>query len=107
MPRRESGILTLFQSSDSGRMSASWPLRNAPYSFAERSRVLGGVNAIGVVEPGRALAGSGRVSAAKPAGSGGFVGGHEAMKRDARAETWLRERGVCAYNASADCSARE
>jgi hypothetical protein len=65
-------------------MMASWPLKNAPYSLEARLRPLGGVNLSGVVEPGRALAGSGSVSwAYEVAGSFGFVGGHEAMKFDA------------------------
>jgi len=65
-------------------MMASWPLKNAPYSLEARLRLLGGVNLSGVVEPGRALAGSGSVSWAYVATvSDGFVGGHEVMKLDA------------------------
>ena len=62
----------------------------------ELSRLPGGVNEIGVVEPGHALAGSGGVSAEnKVAGSLGFVGGQEVMKPDAIVKAWLRSRGVC------------
>lgn len=61
----------------------------------ELSRLPGGVNEIGVVEPGHALAGSGSVSAEnKVAGSLGFVGGQEEMKPDAIVKAWLRSRGV-------------
>lgn len=55
----------------------------------------GNVNEIGVVEPGYALAGSGRVSAVnKVIGSLGFVGGQEVMRPDAIVKAWLRPRGV-------------
>jgi len=55
-PRKLPGILMLFPPSERGRMKASCPLMNAPYNGVERSRLLGGVNWSGVVEPGLALA---------------------------------------------------